>query len=196
MRTSRIARETAKVTQILPPSRKRQTRSSIAAHSTSSDNLLEQGDDTSCLSPSQSEQSTQISKKGFGNGKRGRGAERDITQSGNTTVASVSVTTRKSPRKKTVRIEEDVDIEEAGVPKPKKARRQPAKQGVDASTGEVVIHSPPNWEEVYKATQEMRRLVRAPVDTMGCENAGDEAGSPKVRLSWYSFDMACRRSPL
>jgi endonuclease III len=50
----------------------------------------------------------------------------------------------------------------------RKGRRQPAKKTVDTD-GAVKIEPPPNWEEMYRLTQEMRAKVIAPVDEMGCE---------------------------
>ena len=187
MRTSRVSRETAHVTKVLTPTRKRQTRSSLASFSASAhlspskaQRGLDGADDTSSLSSAQSSFSQDESKARTRPGKRKRGAETPATTPGSTTVTQVSVTTRTSPRKRIVKVEQDLDIEEAGVSTPRKARRQPAKQEVDAATGEVKIHPPPNWEEVYKATQEMRKLVLAPVDTMGCERAGENARTPRV----------------
>ena len=93
---------------------------------------------------------------------------------------TVSRNIRSSPRKKSVKVEEDVEIEDLGVAKPKKARRHAAKEVVDEATGEVVIHPPENWEEMYRTTQEMRKLVLAPVDTMGCERIAEQHREPKV----------------
>ena len=67
--------------------------------------------------------------------------------------------------------------------KPKKLRRQPAKKIVNEA-GEVKIHPPAKWEEVYGAVKEMRKSVLAPVDTMGCETLADERLSPRV--CWWS----------
>ena len=61
----------------------------------------------------------------------------------------------------------------------RKAKRQPAKEVVNA-VGEVSIHPPPRWEEVYAAVKEMRARVLAPVDTMGCESLADEGLSERV----------------
>src|SRR6202000_1583795 len=38
---------------------------------------------------------------------------------------------------------------------------------------------PPNWEQVYNITAEMRKRVVAPVDTMGCESLAETHRSPK-----------------
>jgi endonuclease-3 len=58
---------------------------------------------------------------------------------------------------------------------PKKAKRQPAKRikGEHART-----EPPPNWEQVYTITAEMRKKVLAPVDTMGCESLADLNRAP------------------
>jgi len=42
--------------------------------------------------------------------------------------------------------------------------------------------APPRWRETYEAIAEMRRQVLAPVDGMGCANAGDNEQDPKVRV--------------
>lgn len=62
--------------------------------------------------------------------------------------------------------------------KPKKARRQPAKK-VKGANGTTLVEPPPNWEEVYSTTKEMRSLMLAPVDTMGCENLAEDLRSPR-----------------
>ena len=61
----------------------------------------------------------------------------------------------------------------------KKARRQPARKTLNEE-GEVEIHPPPDWEEIYDAVKEMRKTVLAPVDTMGCESLAEEHLTPKV----------------
>lgn len=62
---------------------------------------------------------------------------------------------------------------------PKKAKRQPAKRVVK-ETGEIEIHPPAKWAEIYDAVKEMRKNVLAPVDTMGCETLAEEHLSPRV----------------
>lgn len=61
--------------------------------------------------------------------------------------------------------------------KAKKARRAPAKKAV-AADGSVKVEPPPNWEEMYGLTADMRSRVVAPVDTMGCESLADRKDSP------------------
>lgn len=41
---------------------------------------------------------------------------------------------------------------------------------------------PPNWEKVLEGIRKMRSAEDAPVDTMGCEKAGNSL-PPKVRFS-------------
>lgn len=48
--------------------------------------------------------------------------------------------------------------------------------------GEVEIHPPSDWRQMYDIVMEMRRngaAQGAAVDTMGCERAGDETASPR-----------------
>ncbi|PWW78286.1 DNA glycosylase [Tuber magnatum] len=45
----------------------------------------------------------------------------------------------------------------------------------------VKVEAPENWEEMYEKLREMRKKVKAPVDTMGCERLGDKAATPKLR---------------
>lgn len=63
---------------------------------------------------------------------------------------------------------------------PKRARRQPAKR-IRGTDGEVTIEPPPNWEEVYTITKNMRSQVLAPVDTMGCESLAEDTRAPRER---------------
>lgn len=64
--------------------------------------------------------------------------------------------------------------------KPKRARRVPAKK-ITAADGTVKIEPPPNWEEIYALTREMRNENIAPVDTMGCESLAERHRSPRDR---------------
>lgn len=63
----------------------------------------------------------------------------------------------------------------------KRARRQPAQKVVNAA-GEVEVQPPSNWENVYESVREMRKNVIAPVDTMGCETLAEKNISPRVGL--------------
>lgn len=91
------------------------------------------------------------------------------------TTKSTSTSTRNSPRKP------DLTSEDGTVGKLKKAKRQPAKRIVNEA-GEAKIEAPANWEEIYDAVREMRKERLAPVDTMGCEMLAEEHLTPRV--SW------------
>ena len=59
-------------------------------------------------------------------------------------------------------------------------QRRPAKK-VLGEDGQVEIHPPLHWEEVYATVRKMRAKLVAPVDTMGCETLAQDGVSPKVR---------------
>ncbi len=186
MKTSRIAKETARVAKQVTEAdfvSRRQTRSfatSLQAFSANGISLLDtvkkevkqedSSDDDSPLSSAASIASFDIEDAittTIPSKKRKRGVDTPAT-----TVTSISVATssRTSPRK-------SAGNDAAG--KLKKAKRQPAKKIVNA-TGDVEIHPPANWAEIYDAVQEMRKNVLAPVDTMGCETLAAEHLSPRV----------------
>ncbi|KAF2422730.1 DNA glycosylase [Tothia fuscella] len=73
---------------------------------------------------------------------------------------------------------EETELLAESTPKPRKARRQPAKR-VKTESGDVKIEAPPNWEEMYNLTKEMRKTITAPVDTMGCERLADIKDTPR-----------------
>ncbi|KAL8770638.1 MAG: hypothetical protein Q9209_003706 [Squamulea sp. 1 TL-2023] len=103
--------------------------------------------------------------------KRKRGISTPATTV--TEASSIKLETRISPRKAGIRTGD-------GSPaKIKKGRKQPAKKVVDHESGEVTIHPPANWQEIYGLVQEMRRKVLAPVDTMGCESLAEDTRSPR-----------------
>ena len=188
MKTSRVARDTAKV--ITPISRadyapQRQTRSFAASlHAfTANDLPLESpmvkheansNDDSIPSSPNTRDiedlpYSTPTSSR-----KRKRGSLE--TPSTAITTVSTSTSTRTSPRKYPLKTGDG-----APTGKVKKAKRQPAKRVVKGN-GEVEVEPPANWKEIYDAVAEMRKLRPAPVDTMGCENhMENEALTPKVK---------------
>ena len=105
--------------------------------------------------------------------KRKRGVD-----SPSTAVTSISTTTstRTSPRKQGVKLE-DRTIGKPG--KARKTKRQPAKRIVNAE-GDEEVRPPGNWEEIYEAVREMRKEKLAPVDTMGCETLAEKHMTPRV----------------
>lgn len=98
-----------------------------------------------------------------------------------TTLTSVSThaNTLSSPRKA------DIKVDGGQV---RKARRTPA-QKLYNEAGEVEIHAPANWEEIYDSVKEMRKRLLAPVDTMGCETLAEMHVSPRVSLISYWFPL-------
>lgn len=172
MRTSRVSRDTA---QLLAATRTRPLRQSrtIPTSGTSnasatqdalneSDlnarNVLSQSDSELSSVPdsgSEGEQTGDASKKR----KRGQAGSIAVKQE----IKETTITSIASPKKDT---------------KPKKARRTPAKK-VKTADGSVKIEPPPNWEEIYALTREMRNENVAPVDTMGCESLASHRASPR-----------------
>lgn len=152
MRTSRVSRQTAHLVDALSP---RRIRSSTGQHL----------DNEASPSRSEGRGSTLLSSSGQ---KRKRAKTTEDADPSVEVVTKVEESTsiRTSPRK-------------AGTSdKPKKARRQPAKRRVDEN-GELTIDPPPNWEEVYSLTKQMRAQQLAPVDTMGCESLAEDRRSPR-----------------
>ncbi|MCJ1286446.1 DNA N-glycosylase and apurinic/apyrimidinic (AP) lyase [Xylographa opegraphella] len=182
MRTSRIAQETAKLSQAISPSKpaiRRQTRSfanSLSAFAAAGSPITTstsnpEDDDSSSLSSTSSSADIEDYSRLTPSRKRKHGVD-----SPTTVVSSVSISTRSSPRKRGVKAE---DGSTEGRVKPVgKVKRQPAKEVVD-DAGEVEIHPPAHWEEVYEAVKEMRKRLLAPVDTMGCERLADEGLSER-----------------
>ena len=61
----------------------------------------------------------------------------------------------------------------------RKAKRQPAKRILGADRSILRIDPPARWEEMYALTEQMRKRILAPVDTMGCESLAEEKRSPR-----------------
>ena len=183
MRTSRISQETSKIVKALSPSKiisRRRTRSfapsvdAFSVNSTPKKELLktednESDDDNSSLSSVPSAISFDIEDQPLSLTSPLRKRKRGFD-----TPSVTNSSTRTSPRKISIKSEDD--------PKVKRARRQPAKK-IIKDTGEVEIHPPANWEEIYKTVKEMRKRVLAPVDTMGCETLAEEHMTPRVSPS-------------
>ena len=106
------------------------------------------------------------------------------------------VTTPKSGRKtKRVKVEDVADInaeDEAALPKrrtrsprPGAVKKQkPVKQSLDKPHP-----APEHWKEQYDTIKSMRARLKAPVDTMGCDQAQNGETDPKVHI-------CCHWSPL
>ncbi|TVY84560.1 Endonuclease III-like protein [Lachnellula suecica] len=90
---------------------------------------------------------------------------------------------KRSPR---ANVTIKTEIEESISFSPSKDRkvRKPARAIKNEATGEVEIHPPNDWAEVYAVVKEMRTsgvAQNAAVDTMGCESLAQENVSPKVK---------------
>lgn len=191
MRTSRIARETAKIGErALQTSAigRKQTRSfatSLQAFSADGNSPTKTKDTTikqEDFDDDDSELSSLASSTAFDiedypikiSPSRKRKRELD-TPSTTLTSISTRTTTRSSHRKAGTKAEDGTV---------KKARRQPA-QRLYNEAGEVEIHAPTNWEEIYDSVKDMRKRLLAPVDTMGCETLAEECVSPRVSHTPY-----------
>ena len=194
MKTSRIARDTAKVAisfsqaDYVP---KRQTRAfaaSLQAFTANGDVPLaspgKKGVKIEATSDDDSLSSLgsvfDIEDVPFGSPasrKRKRGLDSPSTAIA--TKSSTSSVSRTSPRKP------EVKPEDGTVGKRKRAKRQPAKKIVN-DAGEVKVEAPENWEQIYDAVKEMRKERLAPVDTMGCETLAEDNLTPRVSRSRIS----------
>lgn len=174
MRTSRISRDTSRILAASRAQRTlRQTRSSanittqntaparIDSGSDKDENAVSDSDFSSAPADSGSDGEEQPIKKR----KRGNATPVKIKYE----KQEVSMTAIASPK---------TDAKVKKESKPKKARRVPAKKVV-AADGSVKVEPPPNWEEIYALTREMRNENPAPVDTMGCESLTDRQQSPR-----------------
>lgn len=195
MRTSRIARETAKIItrgSNNSSSGRPQTRSFAATlqtftavenshQDTAAPRPESSSEDESSLSSISSTailDIEDIASPVFPTRKRKREL---IGSSPNLTSGTTKPNIRASPRKSSHHTENEP------ARNPKKARRQPAK-GILNEAGEVEIHAPANWGEIYETVREMRKSTLAPVDTMGCETLAEERISPRVRL-WSALTL-------
>jgi endonuclease III len=88
-----------------------------------------------------------------------------------------------SPRA-TVKVKTEIDESITFSPSNSKDRRvrKPARQVKNEDTGEVEIHPPNDWAEVYALVKEMRikgNARNAAVDTMGCHSLAEKEASPR-----------------
>jgi endonuclease-3 len=84
----------------------------------------------------------------------------------------------------TVKVKTEVEESITFSPSPSQDRRvrKPARQVKNEETGEVEIHPPNDWAEVYALVKEMRTkgaACNAAVDTMGCESLAEKNVSPR-----------------
>lgn len=187
MKTSRIAKGTAKIADKVPHTEaigSRQTRSfaaslqAFSAHATTNSQTRsltvkledDSGDSDSPLSSAASSIAPDI--EDFAKSpslKRKR-------QVGPARLTSTSI----PPITQAISQKEAFDITENDG-KIKKARRQLAVTTANED-GKVEIYPPTNWAQIYDAVKEMRKTFLAPVDTMGCERLAEEHVSPRVSI--------------
>lgn len=166
MRTSRISRDTARIIAASRTQRTlRQTR------------------------PAENIASTDGSVDGTGTRHVGAPDEDDASDSdfsaapmGSSSDGEAKLSTRKRKRGQQTPVvkqeSKQTSLAAIASPKPKKARRVPAKK-IKGPDGSIKIEPPPNWEEMYSLTRLMRNANVAPVDTMGCESLADKSQSPR-----------------
>ncbi|MCJ1486113.1 DNA N-glycosylase and apurinic/apyrimidinic (AP) lyase [Schaereria dolodes] len=186
MRTSRIAKETSKATISVSPSKRpsqRQTRSFAASltaftadatilESNSPQTIDENSDGDSSLSSVATVASFDIedcAPPSSISRKRKRSADSPLTT---LTAASTTIDNRSSSSKA------DIKLGNGSEATVRKSPRQPARKVLNEA-GEVEIHPPANWAEVYDLVKEMRKEILAPVDTMGCETLAEEQSTPR-----------------
>jgi len=191
MHVSRIAKDTSRLTDpVLPASRSTrlqprrfaQSLSTFVANGASATTIdaeeekikeaVENGDNSSELSSAGSTFSVDI--ENFPPSLKGARKRKRVADSAPT--AALSITSTRIRRTQPTANSKNNVKEES---KPRNAKKQPAKRVVE-DDGQVEIHPPPRWEEVYDAVKEMRRKILAPVDTMGCETLAEDHASPRV----------------
>lgn len=175
MRTSRVSRQTAQLVDALSPRRATSSRRSGAIKIGRLGAVKYEHDrDVEPESPEAPVPSTTDRNERYSADLDGRKRKRSpsLEQAASTpktvTEEYESSLIRVSPRKVSTQT------------KPKKARRQPAKQSVGVN-GDIKMEPPPHWEEVYRLTKDMRSQILAPVDTMGCESLAEDKRSPRDR---------------
>ncbi|KAG4423794.1 hypothetical protein IFR04_003090 [Cadophora malorum] len=156
MRTSKISQETSKLLNATALSPRRSTRTSISrfAHNGS-------------VKKEDSEEPLDIE---------------DVIPSRKRKRPTPRRAAKQSPSKTTVKTE----IEETVTFSPAKERkvRKPARKVKNEETGDIEIHPPNDWAEVYAVVKEMRTsgaAQHAAVDTMGCDKLAQEQVTPKIK---------------
>lgn len=160
MRTSRISQETSKIINASSPTTRRSTRTSLSRFAHNSVKIEE------------SPQSTDIE-----DAVPSRKRKREVT----------SRTPIKRSPQKDVTIKTETEDTISFHPAKDRKVRKPARQIKNEDTGEVEIHPPNDWTEVYAAVMEMRTkgpAQNAAVDTMGCDCLGLDSVGPKVKSTY------------
>ncbi|CZT17201.1 related to DNA repair protein Ntg1 [Ramularia collo-cygni] len=181
MRTPKISN----VASVLTPGTRSSARRSIrkfsyAPQSDNDDSDNQDASDSDVSTPPISEsESERESAEEVTKAERGNKRKREATDTPATTTSGSGETRqlKRSSRKAPKLEKQKIKLEENGTPKAK-VKRQPAKK-IKTEDGAVTLDPPPNWEEIWNITAEMRKRVLAPVDTMGCENLAEDHRSPR-----------------
>lgn len=191
MKTSRIAKRTAKISDKVPHTKatiaSRQTRSfaaslqAFSAHATTNSqarNLTvkqedDSGDSDSPLSPAASSLAPDIEDFAKSTNLPSLKRKRQVGSPGLTGISTPPIT-ESIPQKEAL----DIAKNDGRI---KKARSQLAITTANQD-GKVEIYPPTNWAQIYDAVKEMRKTILAPVDTMGCERLAEEHVSPRVSI--------------
>lgn len=165
MRTPKIAKAVSATSSVTRTSARRSLQKfSYAPESDNDDNDIKDPSESDVSTPPMSDSESAGEGSNVGRGKR----KREVT------VNPTTRQSRQSPRK-APKLEKQSIKQENGTPK---AKRQPAKK-IKKEEESVALDPPPNWEEIWDITAEMRKHVLAPVDTMGCENLAEDHRSPR-----------------
>ncbi|KAF2126901.1 DNA glycosylase [Dothidotthia symphoricarpi CBS 119687] len=175
MRTSRIARDTSR---ILAASRaQRPLRHSGPSTSARTNNENAALDSDSSLSSVPDVSSDAETEWGSKKRKRNRGVAG--VKSEGEEVALGAIASPEQAKKQARARGKGMDnqgVKSEASPVKKKARRAPVKK---SAGGGVKYEAPPNWEEMYTLTRQMRNENVAPVDTMGCESLAERSRTPR-----------------
>lgn len=162
MRTSKISKETAKAIAAASEKPRRTTRSSLTQQVVEPDENINVSTDIEDIIPSTLKRK-RVSTNSTIVRKASRQAIKDST-----------------PIKKEIKTETEESIY-FSPSKPRRARK-PARNVKNEETGEVEIHAPSDWKEMYDCVKEMRlngKAQNAAVDTMGCERLHEEKANPR-----------------
>ncbi|RDL39217.1 Endonuclease III-like protein [Venustampulla echinocandica] len=163
MRTSRISQETSRIINATSasPQTRRSTRSSVAKYSHSPATRNDP--------PSAGAQDVSDIEDAIPSRKRKRETPRTpLKQFPCNTTTAVKTETEQSSL----------------APSKDRKIRKPARHVKNEETGEVEIHPPNDWAEVYAVVKEMRLTGvarNAAVDTMGCERLAEKGIDPKIK---------------
>ncbi len=166
MRTSRISKETSKIVNATSHAPRRQSLRTALSRFTHNGPVLKEssGESSELDEPLDIEDVIPSSRK----------RKRDATPRTPIKQLPHDIATVKTETEETVKF----------IPAKERKVRKPARKVKNNVTGDVEIHPPNDWAEVYAVVKEMRttgNAQNAAVDTMGCERLGQDTVTPKVK---------------